>query len=49
MLLGLFLVFTGIKLLFTGDERVEPEKNRVIRLFRRWVPVTAELHARASG
>ena len=44
MLLGLFLVFTGIKLLFSGDEQVEPEKNRVIRLFRRWVPVTAELH-----
>jgi tellurite resistance protein TerC len=44
MLLGLFLVFTGIRLPFSGDEQVEPEKNRVIRLFRRWVPVTAELH-----
>jgi tellurite resistance protein TerC len=38
--LGLFLVFTGIKMIFAGDEEIEPEKNIVIRLARKWFPVT---------
>jgi tellurite resistance protein TerC len=43
-LFGAFLVFTGIKMLFTDDEGVEPEKNPVIRLARKFFPVTNELH-----
>jgi tellurite resistance protein TerC len=34
---GAFLVFTGIKLLFSGDEEVQPERNPVLKLFRRVV------------
>jgi len=37
---GAFLVYSGIKLFRQDGEGVEPEKNPVLRLFRRWVPVT---------
>ncbi len=39
---GAFLLFTGIKMLFAGDEEVEPDKNIVIRLARKVYPVTTE-------
>ncbi len=38
-LLGAFLIFTGIKFAFVKD-KVEPEKNFAIRLFRRYIPIT---------
>jgi tellurite resistance protein TerC len=41
-LFGIFLVFTGIKLLRQGDTEVEPERNPVVKLFRRAVPMTAD-------
>ena len=41
---GAFLVFTGIKMMLSPEKGVEPEKNLLIRLFRRLVPVTNELH-----
>jgi tellurite resistance protein TerC len=37
---GVFLIITGVKLLFTSDKPLEPEKNPFIRLLRRLVPVT---------
>jgi tellurite resistance protein TerC len=37
---GAFLVFSGIKLLRQGDQEIHPEKNPVLRLFRRFLPVT---------
>jgi len=43
-LFGLFLVFTGIKMLFVTDEGVQPEKNPVLRLAKKLFPVTAEFH-----
>jgi tellurite resistance protein TerC len=45
-LFGGFLIFTGIKMMFTPEKGLEPEKNPVIRLFRRFVPVTPDLHGR---
>ncbi|MGV3757225.1 MAG: TerC family protein [Verrucomicrobiota bacterium] len=39
---GAFLVFTGIKMMFGGDEGVEPEKNPVIRLARKLYPVSKD-------
>ena len=39
---GAFLLFSGIKMLFVGDEEVEPEKNIVVRLARRIYPVTTQ-------
>lgn len=39
-LFGGFLVFTGIKMATSGDEKIEPEKNPVLNLFRRFIPVS---------
>ncbi|MCE3241453.1 MAG: Integral rane protein TerC, partial [Deltaproteobacteria bacterium] len=36
---GGFLVITGIKMYLQGDEKIEPEKNPVVRLFERFVPI----------
>jgi tellurite resistance protein TerC len=44
MLAGLFLLFTGIKMAVTPDKPMEPEKNPVLRLLRRFIPITSELH-----
>ncbi|MGH7798660.1 MAG: TerC family protein [Candidatus Binatia bacterium] len=41
---GGFLIFTGIKLLFSGDEKIEPEKNPAVRLVRRFMKVTPDYH-----
>jgi tellurite resistance protein TerC len=39
-LFGAFLVYSGIKLFFQKEAEIHPEKNPMLRLFRRWVPVT---------
>ncbi len=39
---GAFLIFTAIRLLRGGDEEPHPEKNPVLRLFRRFVRLTPE-------
>ena len=37
---GAFLVWTGFKLFSAHDRQVDPEKNPVLRVFRRWMPIT---------
>ncbi|MBK8466948.1 MAG: TerC family protein [Chloracidobacterium sp.] len=39
-LFGGFLIITGIKMFFTSKEEIEPEKNLLIRIFRKFIPVT---------
>ena len=39
-LFGLLLLYSGLRLLFQRGERVHPDKNPVLRLFRRMFPVT---------
>ena len=39
---GALLVYSGIKLLSHGKTQIQPEKNPVLRLFRRLFPVTEE-------
>jgi tellurite resistance protein TerC len=39
--LGAFLVYSGIKMIFAGDEEVHPEKNIAIRLARKFYPVSS--------
>jgi tellurite resistance protein TerC len=41
---GGFLVITGIKMLFSGDIEVDPQKNPVVRFFRKFLPVTETTH-----
>ncbi len=48
-LFGAFLVFTGLKMMFVGDEGVHPEKNPVLNLARRMFPVTNEFHGQKFG
>lgn len=43
---GGFLIITGIKMLFSGDEKIEPEKNFLIRAFKKFMPVTHEIKSK---
>jgi tellurite resistance protein TerC len=43
ILFGVFLIATGIKMLFAPERGLEPDKNPLIRLFRRFVPVAPAL------
>lgn len=40
---GAILIITGVKMLLSLEKEVEPEKNPIIKLFKRFVPVTATL------
>ena len=45
LIFGGFLVFSGLKMLFQKETTsVSPEKNALVRLFRRLLPVTEMLH-----
>ena len=37
---GVLLVYSGLKLLRHDSANVDPTKNPILKLFRRWVPVT---------
>lgn len=37
---GAFLIFTGIRMAFHKTEAIDPEKNPLIRLFKRFMPVS---------
>ena len=41
---GAFLIFTGLKMIFSKDEEVHPEHNPIVRWFRRLVPVSSGHH-----
>ncbi len=38
-LFGAFLIVTGLKMAFSDDRDIDPEKNLLIRIFRRFMPV----------
>jgi tellurite resistance protein TerC len=40
-LLGGFLIFSGAKMIFGGDEEVHPERNIAIRIARKFYPVSS--------
>lgn len=44
LLFGALLILTGLKLMFAPDKKIDPERNPLIRLFRRFLPVTSQLH-----
>jgi tellurite resistance protein TerC len=43
-LFGVLLLLTGVKMMWTQDQKIDPEKNPLVRLLRRVLPVTLELH-----
>lgn len=44
LIFGGFLVFSGIRMLFHDETKVEPEKNPIVRFFRRFFPVSDSIH-----
>jgi tellurite resistance protein TerC len=42
---GALLIVTGIKMAMEKDKEIHPDKNPLLRLFRRLVPVTEDYHA----
>lgn len=53
---GAFLIITGIKMLFAGDEPMDLENSRILRIVRKVIPVSPTLdghnfftHVRQSG
>ena len=45
-LFGAFLIVTGVKMVFSSDEAIDPEKNILIRVFKRFMPVTHEIEGK---
>jgi tellurite resistance protein TerC len=41
---GAFLVFTGIKIIFAPEREKDPEHNPILKLLRRFVPLTPKFH-----
>lgn len=44
IIFGGFLVYTGISMLFAKDTAVDPEKNSIVKFFKRFLPVTNTVH-----
>jgi tellurite resistance protein TerC len=42
---GVFLLYSGIRIYFEdGDEKIEPEKNPILRFCRKYLPITQDDH-----
>jgi tellurite resistance protein TerC len=44
---GAFLIITGIKMFFSNSDEIEPEKNFLIRFFKKLMPVTHEIDGKS--
>jgi tellurite resistance protein TerC len=44
IIFGGFLVFTGIRMLFAKETEVDPEKNVIVKFFRKFLPVSKVMH-----
>ncbi|MRR06413.1 MAG: TerC family protein [Deltaproteobacteria bacterium] len=43
-LFGIILIVTGIKMSFGGEEKINPERNLLVRLARKFVPITKKTY-----
>jgi tellurite resistance protein TerC len=41
---GGFLVITGVRMLLEREQKLDPKKNPVVRLFQRWIPLSHSYH-----
>ncbi|MFN3839233.1 MAG: TerC family protein [Cyclobacteriaceae bacterium] len=42
---GVFLIYSGIRIYFEdGDEKIEPERNPVLKFCKRYLPITTDTH-----
>lgn len=46
VILGLFLIYTGFKTMFTSDDRIDLRDSKLIKVTRWLIPVTHEYHGR---
>lgn len=46
-LFAAFLIFTGVKMFFAGDEQMDIAKNPAVRFISKHMPVTPELHGQS--
>lgn len=46
-LFGLFLIVTGVQMARKSEEGVDPARNPVVRLARRWLPMTDAYHGQS--
>ncbi|HEX4960119.1 MAG TPA: TerC family protein [Thermoanaerobaculia bacterium] len=46
LVFGAFLVYTGIKILLEKEVEVHPERNPVLKLFRRLIPLSVRYHGK---
>ena len=44
LLFGAFLILTGIKMMFSSEQEIDPSKNVLLKLLRRFLPVTHQMH-----
>ena len=44
VIFGAFLIFTGLKIFLAPEKAIHPDRNPLIRYFKRFVPVTSQLH-----
>lgn len=44
IIFGVFLIVTGLKIVFMPEKQIKPEKNPLLRLFKKVFPVTHEYH-----
>lgn len=44
LVFGALLLLTGLNMLWAPERKIEPDKNLLVRLFRRVMPVTPHLH-----
>ena len=43
VIFGVFLILTGIKILFAPEKPIDPEKNPLIKLLKRFLPVSPQI------
>jgi tellurite resistance protein TerC len=41
---GAFLIYTGIKIPFEKEKQLDPDKNPLVKVFKKFMPVTNEMH-----
>jgi tellurite resistance protein TerC len=46
VLFGVFLILTGIKILFAGDKPIHPDRNPIIKLLRKFLRVTPQIEGK---
>lgn len=47
IIFGIFLIATGVKMMFASEKGLEPDKNPLVRLIRRFFPITPQLEGQS--